>query len=142
MGRVTFEMNGFRYSVPKSDSEVEALFEQIVQVKIEKTNGHSVEDTGRCEVNRDKLPTTKQITDFIRARPGYAHDRHEIAIHFFGTEMKFRKNDKEFRALYEALSKRLTRARRRIATSERGKWAAHKDGWGQPKSYRFVAKTQ
>lgn len=137
MGRITFETNGYKYTVPKSDNEVQAILEQLINIKIEKTNGFT---EGKINLTRDKIPKIQQIEEFIKSHSQYAHDKYKIAIHFLGTELKFKKGDKEYSAIYDILSKRILRARNRIAHKEKGIWKGKREGWGQPIAYIFVPK--
>lgn len=82
-----------------------------------------------------KVPERSLIEEYIKTKDGYGFSVGEIINHFVGNELS-KLNEKDAYNWRYALYAKLTRIRKTIADSEKGKWLSA--GRGDDKTFKFV----
>lgn len=131
MAYIIFEFNNNKLRLEKNDLEVEAIFENLTGIKIEKRTSEinpesedSAKKTSPTETAKTiKHPLIEDLIDFFKAQTNFEYGTELIREKFYQDLSK-----EEWRKAYSSIYNKINNAMKLIEEQEKGKFIKQKNG--------------
>lgn len=142
MGRIIVELDGnHKVAIRRSDKEIISLLDEQFGIELSLKSSQITQKviSSLEKKSSNGIPKNGAIEEFVKSKINYSHNFRIVSKQFLGVILKSNSKDKEEVRKYNILSKRIKRARQKIAQREtNGKWVEDKGKFGAPKTWYFV----